>query len=65
MFLAGMWYDGPSLLLAQRLLLGCVLIVLFAIDLEHHLLPNVITLPAIVDRFPSSAFSPNPAGSRR
>jgi leader peptidase (prepilin peptidase)/N-methyltransferase len=27
---------------------GCALIVLFAIDLEHHLLPNAITLPGIV-----------------
>jgi len=32
----------------SRLVFGCVLIVLFAIDLEHHLLPNVITLPGII-----------------
>jgi leader peptidase (prepilin peptidase)/N-methyltransferase len=51
MFLVGMWYYGPSLLLAQRLLFGCVLIVLFAIDLEHQLLPNVLTLPGIVVGF--------------
>jgi len=57
MFLAGMWYYGPSLLLAQRLLLGCVLVVLFAIDLEHHLLPNVITLPAIAIGFIFSFFT--------
>ena len=37
---------GP--LLAARLLFGCALIVLFAIDLEHQILPNVITLPGIV-----------------
>jgi leader peptidase (prepilin peptidase) / N-methyltransferase len=36
-----------SLLLAVRLLFASALIVLFAIDLEHHLLPNVITLPGI------------------
>ena len=30
---------------------GCALIVLFAIDLEHHLLPNAITLPGIVAGF--------------
>ena len=30
---------------------GCGLIVLFAIDLEHHLLPNAITLPGIVIGF--------------
>jgi len=57
MFLVGMWYYGPSLLLAQRLLFGCVLIVLFAIDLEHHLLPNVVTLPAIAIGFIFSFFT--------
>jgi leader peptidase (prepilin peptidase)/N-methyltransferase len=51
MFAVGWWYYGPSLLLVSRLLLGCALIVLFAIDLEHHLLPNVITLPGIVVGF--------------
>jgi leader peptidase (prepilin peptidase)/N-methyltransferase len=38
---------GLSPLLAVRIVFGCVLIVLFAIDLEHQLLPNVITLPAL------------------
>ena len=37
---------GP--LLAARLLFACALVVLFAIDLEHQILPNVITLPGIV-----------------
>ena len=40
-----------AVLLASRLIFGCALIVLFAIDLEHHLLPNVITLPGIVVGF--------------
>jgi leader peptidase (prepilin peptidase)/N-methyltransferase len=48
MFAGAWWYYGPQLLLASRLILGCALIVLFAIDLEHHLLPNVITLPGVV-----------------
>jgi leader peptidase (prepilin peptidase) / N-methyltransferase len=48
MFAAAWWYYGPQPLLASRLILGCALIVLFAIDLEHHLLPNVITLPGVV-----------------
>lgn len=48
MFGAAAWYYGPSLLLISRLVFGCALIVLFAIDLEHHLLPNAITLPGIV-----------------
>jgi leader peptidase (prepilin peptidase)/N-methyltransferase len=51
MFVIGLWQYGPGPLLVQRLLFGCVLIVLFAIDLEHHLLPNVITLPALVVGF--------------
>jgi leader peptidase (prepilin peptidase) / N-methyltransferase len=48
LFAAAWWYYGPSLLLVSRLIFLCALIVLFAIDLEHHLLPNVITLPGIV-----------------
>jgi leader peptidase (prepilin peptidase)/N-methyltransferase len=47
MFAAAWWYYGPGAMLASRLVLGCALIVLFAIDLEHHLLPDVITLPGI------------------
>jgi leader peptidase (prepilin peptidase)/N-methyltransferase len=39
---------GLDIILVPRLLFACILIVLFAIDLEHHLLPNVITLPGIV-----------------
>lgn len=39
---------GLDILLVPRLLFASVLIVLFAIDLEHHLLPNAITLPGIV-----------------
>ena len=39
---------GADPLLVPRLMFACALIVLFAIDLEHHLLPNVITLPGIV-----------------
>ena len=39
--------DAP-LLLTVRLLFAGAMIVLFAIDLEHQILPNVITLPGIV-----------------
>ena len=46
------WYAfGPTPLLFVRLLFACALIVLFAIDLEHQILPNVITLPGIVIGF--------------
>jgi leader peptidase (prepilin peptidase)/N-methyltransferase len=37
---------GP--LLAARLVFGAALIALFAIDLEHQILPNAITLPGVV-----------------
>ena len=51
MFALAWWYYGPSLLLASRLVFGCALIVLFAVDLEHQLLPNAITLPGVVVGF--------------
>jgi leader peptidase (prepilin peptidase)/N-methyltransferase len=51
MFAFAWWHYGPGPLLASRLVFGCALIVLFAIDLEHHLLPNVITLSGIVVGF--------------
>jgi leader peptidase (prepilin peptidase)/N-methyltransferase len=51
MFAASWWYFGPSTLAASRIVFGCALIVLFGIDLEHHLLPNAITLPGIVVGF--------------
>ena len=57
MFAASWWFYGPSVLLLSRLLLGCALIVLFAIDLEHRLLPNLITLPGIASGFALSFVS--------
>jgi leader peptidase (prepilin peptidase)/N-methyltransferase len=51
MFAAAWWCYGPGVLLVSRLVFGCALIVLFAIDLEHHLLPNVITVPGIAVGF--------------
>ena len=51
MFAVGWWYYGPTLLLASRLVFGCMLLALFAIDLEHQLLPNAITLPGIAIGF--------------
>ena len=57
MFGAAFWYYGPGLLLVSRLIFGCALIVLFAIDLEHQLLPNAITLPGIVVGFLFSLFT--------
>jgi leader peptidase (prepilin peptidase) / N-methyltransferase len=57
LFVCAWWYYGPGPLLASRLVFGCALIVLFAIDLEHHLLPNAITLPGIVVGFVFSFFT--------
>jgi leader peptidase (prepilin peptidase)/N-methyltransferase len=57
MFAAAWWYYGPSALLLSRLVFGCALIVLFAVDFEHHVLPNVITLPGIVVGFLFSVFT--------
>lgn len=57
LFVWAWWYYGPGPLLASRLVFGCALIVLFAIDLEHHLLPNAITLPGIVVGFVFSLFT--------
>jgi leader peptidase (prepilin peptidase)/N-methyltransferase len=57
MFALGWWFYGPGPLLVSRLAFGCALIVLFAIDLEHHLLPNAITLPGIVVGFVFSFFT--------
>lgn len=46
-FLVHWWVFGWTVLMAVRLLFACALIALFAIDLEHHLLPDRITLPGI------------------
>jgi leader peptidase (prepilin peptidase) / N-methyltransferase len=44
-FVAGYLIYGWTPLLAVRLLFACGMIVLFVIDLQHRILPNVITLP--------------------
>ncbi len=55
---------GLDSILIPRLLFACVLIVLFAIDLEHQILPNVITLPGIVAGFLCSlVWPPGPVSS--
>jgi leader peptidase (prepilin peptidase) / N-methyltransferase len=47
-FAAIVWLTPLGPQLVARLIFVCLLIVLFGIDLEHQLLPNVITLPGIV-----------------
>ena len=52
------WLYGPTLLLVARLLFACAMIVLFMIDLQHRILPNVITVPGIVVGLAFSAVLP-------
>jgi len=47
LFVLVVWLTPIGPLLVTRLLLVCILIVLFGIDLEHQILPNSITLPGI------------------
>jgi leader peptidase (prepilin peptidase)/N-methyltransferase len=49
---------GLTPLMAVRLAFACALIVLFAIDFRHHILPNVITLPGVIAGFVASLFLP-------
>ena len=57
-FLAAYFLFGPSPLLVARLVFACAMIVLFVVDLEHRILPNVITIPGIIAGFVFSLFLP-------
>ncbi|MBI4477969.1 MAG: prepilin peptidase [Acidobacteria bacterium] len=57
MFVAAYAYYGLGVLLISRLAFACSLIVLFVVDLQHRILPNVITLPGIVVGFVFSLFT--------
>ena len=57
-FVGGAALYGLTPLLAVRLAFASALIVLFAIDLRHQILPNVITLPGIAAGFVASWFLP-------
>ena len=60
LFVAGYVIYGWTPLLAVRLAFACSMVVLFAIDLRHHILPNVITVPGIVVGFALSLILPVP-----
>jgi leader peptidase (prepilin peptidase) / N-methyltransferase len=60
LFVAGYLIYGWTALLAVRLAFACAMVVLFAIDLRHHILPNVITVPGIVIGFVLSLLLPAP-----
>jgi leader peptidase (prepilin peptidase) / N-methyltransferase len=55
-FLSGYLLYGPTALAVVRILFACALVVLFVTDLQHKILPNVITLPGIVIGFVCSLF---------
>jgi leader peptidase (prepilin peptidase)/N-methyltransferase len=57
-FAGGVAVYGLSPLLVVRLAFASALVVLFAIDLEHQILPNVITLPGIAAGLAASWFLP-------
>jgi leader peptidase (prepilin peptidase)/N-methyltransferase len=58
LFLGAYVAFGLTLLLPVRIAFACAMIVLFAIDLEHQILPNEITLPGIVIGFVCALFLP-------
>lgn len=47
LFVLVVWLTPPGPLVFSRLMLVCILVALFGIDLEHQILPNTITLPGI------------------
>ena len=57
-FLAVYLMYGLTPLGGVRVLLACALIVLFVTDLQHKILPNVLTLPGILIGFVCSLFLP-------
>ena len=59
-FVAGYAIYGLTPMLAARLLFACAMIVLFAIDFRHYILPNVITLPGIAIGLALSFVLPEP-----
>jgi leader peptidase (prepilin peptidase) / N-methyltransferase len=58
LFLGAYFAFGLRPLLPVRILFACAMVVLFAIDLEHQILPNEITLPGIVIGFVCALFLP-------
>jgi leader peptidase (prepilin peptidase)/N-methyltransferase len=49
---------GLTLLGVVRVVFACAMIVLFVTDLQHKILPNVITLPGVILGFVCSVFLP-------
>ena len=55
-FVLQFWQLGWQPLLAVRLLFVAAMIVLFVIDLQHRMLPNVLTLPGLTIGLVASVF---------
>jgi leader peptidase (prepilin peptidase) / N-methyltransferase len=58
LFVVHVWVFGVTALGAVRLVFACAMLVLFFIDLEHQILPNVITLPGVLAGLAASLFVP-------
>jgi len=58
LFLVEYWHLGLQPLLVPRLIFVCAMIVLFVVDLQHRVLPNVITLPGVAAGLAFSFFVP-------
>jgi leader peptidase (prepilin peptidase)/N-methyltransferase len=58
LFAGGFLLYGPTPLALVRIFFGCALIVLFVIDLQHRILPNVITVTGIPVGFACSLLMP-------
>lgn len=58
LFVATYMVYGLTPLFAVRVVFGCALVVLFAIDFVHQILPNVITLPGVAVGFLCSLVMP-------
>jgi len=58
LFLVHLAVFGLTPLAAVRVVFACAMLVLFFIDLEHQILPNVITLPGVVAGLVASLFVP-------
>lgn len=58
LFLVHVSVLGLTALAAIRIVFACAMLVLFFIDLEHQILPNVITLPGVLAGLAASLVAP-------
>ena len=58
LFLGAYLWQGLSLGFFSAIVLGCLLIIVFFVDLKHRIIPDVITLPGIVIGLAFALISP-------